>query len=372
MTELQLDIQILAVIVATACALPGTFLVLRQMAMMSDAISHAILFGIVIAFFIVTDLSSPILVIGAALTGLFTVWLVEVLNKSQRVHEDAAIGLVFPFLFSIGVILITRYAGQVHLDVDAVLLGEIAFAPFHRLIIGQWDLGPVATWVLAGILVMNVLFIGLFYKELKIATFDPALAATLGFSPVLLHYALMALVSFTSVGAFNAVGSILVVALMVGPPATAYLLTQRLSHMLYLSVGIGSTSSLLGYWVAHWLDVSISGAIATTIGAIFILTFLFSPQEGYAFQLWRRRQQKIELYIDMVLVHLLHHQHTPSEAEECHPQHIANHLNWDEALVQQILKKAADQHYVRVRKGLLYLLPAGEHRAHKRLSGEVI
>ncbi len=371
MSDLQLDIQLLAVIVAAACALPGTFLVLRKMAMMSDAISHAILFGIVIAFFMVEDLSSPFLVAGAALTGLFTVWLVEVLNKSQRVHEDAAIGLVFPLLFSIGVILISRYAGQVHLDVDAVLLGEIAFAPFHRLIIGQWDLGPVATWVMLGILAMNMLFIGLFYKELKIATFDPALAATLGFSPVLLHYALMAMVSFTSVGAFNAVGSILVVALMVGPPATAYLLTQRLSHMLILSVITGSASSLLGYWVAHWLDVSISGAIATTIGGVFLLAFLFSPQEGLIFQLWRRRQQKTEFYIDMVLVHLLHHQHTPSEAEECHPQHIAHHLNWSTPVVQQILHKAEDRHYLIIKQGLLALTPEGEQRARQRLAGEV-
>ncbi len=367
MTELQLDIQILAIVVAAACALPGVFLVLRKMSMMSDAISHAILFGIVIAFFIVEDLSSPFLVAGAALTGLFTVWVVELFNKSQRVHEDAAIGLVFPLLFSIGVILISRYAGQVHLDVDAVLLGEIAFAPFQRIIIGGWDLGPVATWEMLGILALNALFVVLFYKELKIATFDPALAATLGFSPVILHYALMTMVSFTAVGAFSAVGSILVVALMVGPPATAFLLTQRLSTMILLSVGIGSGSSILGYWFAHWLDVSIAGAIATLIGLVFFVTFLFSPQEGLVFQMWRRRHQRQEFFIDMVLVHLLHHRNTPEEPEECHPGHIAQHLNWDTNTVEKILHKATHRHLVQIQGDLLRLTPDGEARARQRL-----
>ncbi|MBI2485429.1 MAG: metal ABC transporter permease, partial [Deltaproteobacteria bacterium] len=135
----HLEIQLIAAVVAVACALPGSFLILRRMAMMSDAISHAILLGIVLAFFVVHDLSSPLLIISAALTGLITVSLVEILNRTGLVREDAAIGLVFPVLFSIGVILISRYAGDVHLDTDAVLLGELAFAPFDRLIIWGHD-----------------------------------------------------------------------------------------------------------------------------------------------------------------------------------------------------------------------------------------
>ena len=141
MSPEQLEIQLIASLVAITCAIPGVFLVLRRMAMMSDAISHSILLGIVLAFFAVHDTSSPILIIGAALSGVLTVSLVEALNRTKLVKEDAAIGLVFPVLFSIGVILIARYARSIHLDVDAVLLGELAFAPFDRLVINGADLG---------------------------------------------------------------------------------------------------------------------------------------------------------------------------------------------------------------------------------------
>ena len=115
-----LQIQLIAAVVAVACALPGVFLVLRRMAMMSDAISHSILLGIVLAFFITENLSSPLLIVAAAATGVLTVSLVELLNRTRLVHEDAAIGITFPALFSIGVILIARYADDVHLDTDAV------------------------------------------------------------------------------------------------------------------------------------------------------------------------------------------------------------------------------------------------------------
>ncbi|RPI22088.1 MAG: metal ABC transporter permease, partial [Chloroflexota bacterium] len=228
MTLPQIEIQMIAAVVAAACALPGVFLVLRRMTMMSDAISHTVLLGIVIGFFLTEDLNSPLLVIGAALTGVFTVSLVELINRTRLVREDTAIGLVFPALFSIAVILISRFAGDVHLDTDAVLLGELAFAPFDRFTPFGVDIGPVAFYLMVGILLLNLVFIVVFYKELKLATFDAGLAAALGFFPGLLHYGLMTIVSITAVGAFETVGSILVVALMVAPPVTAFLLTDSL------------------------------------------------------------------------------------------------------------------------------------------------
>src|SRR5215207_5999608 len=201
MSITQIEIQAIAIVVAAACALPGVFLVLRRTAMMSDAISHTVLLGIVLTYFIVQDLASPLLIVGAAATGLLTVWLVGLLSRTRLVKEDAAIGLVFPALFSLAVIFISRFARGVHLDVDMVLLGELAFAPFDRLNVFGLDL-PRALVVMGAILLLNLAFILLFYKELKLATFDAALAATLGFAPALLHYALMALVSLTAVGAF--------------------------------------------------------------------------------------------------------------------------------------------------------------------------
>ena len=206
MTSGQIEIQLLAVVVAVACALPGTFLVLRRLALVSDAISHSILLGIVLGFFVAGDVNSPLLLLGAALVGLLTVVLVSLLQRTGLVKEDAAIGLVFPALFSIGVILISRYANDVHLDLDAVLLGELAFAPFDRLVFWGWDFGPISLVVMSLILALNLTAVTVFWKELKLSTFDPALAVALGFTPALVQYGLMSLVSLTAVGAFDAVG----------------------------------------------------------------------------------------------------------------------------------------------------------------------
>lgn len=280
MSLAQVEIQIIAAMVAAACALPGVFLVLRRMAMMSDAISHTVLLGIVLAFFLTRNLSSPLLIAGAALMGVVTVSLVELLARTHLVREDAAIGLVFPALFSIAIILISRFAGNVHLDVDAVLLGELAFAPFNRIHLFGIDAGPVALYTTGGILVLNVLCIMTLYKEMKLATFDPALAAALGFAPGVLHYAFMALVSITAVGAFDAVGSVLVIAFMIAPPAAAYLLADRLSHMLVYAAGIGIFSAVSGYWLAYILDASIAGSMATMAGASFLVCYLFAPVRG--------------------------------------------------------------------------------------------
>ena len=274
------EIQLIAVIVSAACALPGVFLVLRKMSMMSDSITHTILLGIVLAFFLTEDLSSPLLIAGAALMGVATVWLTETLMNTRLMSEDSAVGIVFPLLFSIAIILITRYAGSVHLDTDSVLLGELAFAPFDRLVVFGVDIGAKAIYTSGALLLINVILITVFYKELKIVTFDPMLASLLGFSPGLVHYGLMTLVSLTAVGAFEAVGSVLVVAFMIGPPLTAYLLTDDLKKMLLLSAGFGALSGILGYHAALLPDVSIAGSMAVTTGMIFAVVFIFAPKRG--------------------------------------------------------------------------------------------
>jgi len=202
MTSPQLEIQLIAAIVAIACAIPGVFLVLRKMALISDAISHSILPGIVAGFFITQDLNSPLLILLAAITGVITVILVESIQKTGLVKEDTAIGLVFPALFSIGVILIAKNANDVHLDIDAVLLGELAFAPFDRLIISGMDVGPKSLWLMGSILLITVSLLFLFFKELKVSTFDAGLSSALGISPVIMHYGLMSVSSVTVVRDF--------------------------------------------------------------------------------------------------------------------------------------------------------------------------
>ncbi|MEX0671944.1 MAG: metal ABC transporter permease [Candidatus Babeliales bacterium] len=270
----QLAIILIACITAAACALPGLFLVLRGMALMSDAISHATLLGIALMFFWTQNLSSPFLLLGASLAGLATVALTELLIKKRHLKKDAAIGLVFPLFFSLGVILISLYGRSVHLDADMVLLGELALAPFNRLTIYGFNVGPYALWVMSGLLLINAGAIKLFYKELQLATFDQTYAATIGFAPATIHWGLMALTSITAVGAFDIVGAIVVVALMIVPAATAFLCTKDLTTMIQLSLLFGILATVTGYELAHLLDASIAGAIATMSGLIFFICII--------------------------------------------------------------------------------------------------
>lgn len=366
MISSQLEIQLIAALVAVACALPGVFLVLRQMAMQSDAISHTVLLGIVVGYFLFRDLDSPLVILCAAATGVLTVWLTELLHRTRLVKEDAAIGLVFPALFSLAIILISRFARGVHLDVDAVLLGELAFAPLDRLSFLGLDL-PRALVVMGLILGLNVLFIALFYKELKLATFDAGLAAALGFSPVLIHYALMTLVSVTAVGAFDAVGSILVVALMIAPPAAAYLLTDRLSSMLAFSALIGVISAIGGFWLARWLDANIAGSMATMTGFIFLVIFLLAPERGMVALAWRRRRQRWEFAATALAIHLLNHEGTQDAWDESRMEHLLEHFHWEPPFAEEVVRRAQRLGLVKRDNNLLGLTERGRQLAHETI-----
>jgi manganese/zinc/iron transport system permease protein len=368
MSSAQFEILLIASFVAVACALPGVFLVLRRMAMMSDAISHTVLLGIVIAFFITKSLTSPLLLIGAALMGVLTVSLVELLNRTQLVREDAAIGLVFPAIFSIAVILISRYAGNVHIDTDAVLLGELAFAPFNRVKLFGLDFGPEALYTTGGILLLNIIFIAAFYKELKLATFDAALAAALGFSPVLIHYALMTSVSLTAVSAFDAVGSVLVVAFMIAPPAAAYLLTDRLSRMLIYSAVIGIFSAVSGYWLAYLVDASIAGSMATMTGASFLTIYLLAPERGLLAQARRRQNQRIEFALTMLTMHIANHTAAQEAEIENEVVRLNEHLKWTPQFAMEVVGIADRMGLVQQREGLLTLTESGLKRANQEFS----
>ncbi len=363
MTSAQLEIQLIASVVAVACAIPGTFLVLRKMALISDAISHSILPGLVIGFFITHDLSSPLLIILAALSGLVTVILVEFIQKTGLVKEDTAIGLVFPALFSIGIILIAKNANDVHLDVDAVILGELAFAPFDRLLVDGIDFGPKSLWIIGSILTITVVLLMAFFKELKVSTFDAGLATALGFSPAVLHYGLMSVASVTTVGAFDAVGAILVVALMIAPAATAYLLTNDLKKMLFLSIGFGVLSAISGYWLAHWLDASISGSMTTVLGVLFLLVYLFAPNRGLLSVLYRNKQQRIEVSLLTFLLHLNNH----SEVEERHINHLNEHINWQKVRSKSVVDLALKNNMITIDKSIISLTEKGTSFTNKAI-----
>ncbi len=274
MNFIYLQLLITALLTAAACALPGTFLVLRGTSFMSDALGHAIFLGIVISFFIMHQLHHPCMFIGTTMIGLATVAIIELLIKTKRVHHDSAIGIIFPLLFSIAVILINLFARSIHLDIDVVLLGELAFTPLQQIKIGGIDCGSYAMWTMSIILIANIITIAANFKAFSIATFDQNFASLLNFKPHAIHYLIMMMTCWTIVGAFECAGAILVVAFMITAPATAQLITKRLTHMLIISVLLGMIGAVSGCILAHLCNVSITGSIATMNGVWFLIIFM--------------------------------------------------------------------------------------------------
>jgi len=263
---------------AVACALPGCFLVLRRMSMMGDAISHAVLPGLALAFLFTGSRESLPMFAGAAVTGVLTALFTQWVNRFANVDRGAAMGVVFTTLFAIGLILIVRAADHVDLDPGCVLYGAIeTSAP---IVPGEI---PRAAIVNGSVLLLNLGVIGVLYKELRLSAFDPALADTLGFSSNLLHYLLMTMVAITTVAAFESVGSIIVIAMLIVPAATAQLLTRRLLPMLLVASGVAVLSSVLGHLGALTVPrmfgfdgTTTSGMMAFAAGLLFTGAWLWT------------------------------------------------------------------------------------------------
>jgi manganese/zinc/iron transport system permease protein len=358
MNMLQIHMMSIAIITSIACALPGVFMVLRGVALMSDAISHAILLGIVLMFMVVQSLGSPFLIFGAALAGLLTVFCTELLIATNCLKKDAAIGLVFPLFFSIAVILITTHTRDIHIDMDMVLLGELAFAPFHRFIAWNIDCGPQALWTMGPILLMNIIFIALFYKELKISIFDIQYAAVTGFKPMLIYYLLMAIVSITAVGAFDVVGSIVVVALMVTPAATAYIISHSVDQMLAIALCLASIAALGGYWFAWAFDVSIAGSIALISGVLFMCVLIFSPNDGLLMRYWFIRKTHDDIVVDSICALLY-----TSIPQRASTLFLADQLFLNKLTFHHTIRRGTDKGLLLFKDGIVLLTNLGHTRA---------
>ncbi len=284
-------IVVIGALSAVACALLGSFLVLRQMSMMGDAISHAVLPGLAIAFLVTGSRTSIAMFVGAAIVGVLTAVFTQWISQVGNVDRGASMGIVFTTLFAFGLVLIVRAADHVDLDPGCVLYGAIELTPLDiawTLNTGGLTLGvPRAAIVLAGVLLINAAFVALLFKELRISSFDPALATTLGFNSTLMHYLLMTLVAVTTVASFEAVGSIIVIAMLIVPAATAHLLTDRLSVMVMLSALLAVVAAAGGHVAAllvpRWIgfeSTSTSGMMAVVSGMLFLAAGVFAPRYG--------------------------------------------------------------------------------------------
>lgn len=275
----DITIILTAGLVATACAVLGVFLVLRRVSLMGDAVSHAVLPGIV-AVFLLTQSRAPFqVIVGAAIFAIVCVLAIEWLRGTGLIGADAAIGLVFPALFALGVLGVHRYASNIHLDLDSTIYGEIAFAPFRTVEIGG-VLVAQSLIINGAVAIVNLALIALIWKELKATTFDPEFSQSVGLNPTWVSRMLLVAVSITAVTAFESVGAILVVALLIVPAAAAYLVTDRLWAMVAIAVGIGWISAVVGHAGAVRADASIAGAMGVTAAVVFAIALVASPKYG--------------------------------------------------------------------------------------------
>ena len=288
-------IALMGFFVTTACGLVGNYLILRRMALVGDAISHSVLPGLVVAYLLAGTRHSTVMFAGALVAGLLTTVLIEVIHKKSRVKQDAAIGITFSSLFAIGVILISHFASKVDLDQECVLYGEIGNIPLDGpyVQLGSLVLGPPTMVRMAVVTLVVVLLIAVFYKELLVSSFDPALAFSLGINATVVHYSLMSMLSVVVVSAFESVGAILVIAMLILPGATASLLSHRLPVIFLLTVLHAALSSVLGVHLALWLECSIAGAMVVMAAVLFVLAWIFSPTQGLL-RRWLRMRQPVE------------------------------------------------------------------------------
>lgn len=282
---------VIAILTAVTCSLAGVLLVVKREAFISEGLSHAVLPGIILAFLLFQDRSSPLLIIFAGLSGLLMVWLVQAIISTGRVKQDAALGIVFAGMFSCGIIASSLNLKHIRFDAHCIVDGNLAFAPLQQYEFGGYILGPRAFVSMLICLIALISFICLFFKELKLMVFDECAAHMAGLRPKLLHTVWLAAVSITAVAAFEVAGTILVVAMMIAPPAAACLLTKRLSATFVISALLGMVSATLGIVVSQWLAISPAGPIASMSGVVFLLVVCFAPGQGLVSR-WRTRKRQ--------------------------------------------------------------------------------
>ena len=310
-TALDTGIVMVAAVSAMACALIGSFLVLRRMSMMGDAISHAVLPGIAVAFLVTLSRDTAVIVVGAAVAGVLTAAFTQFIHQVGNVDRGAAMGVVFTTMFALGLILIVRSADAVHIDVHTVFYGAVELAPLNDVVVAGVRM-PRALLILGAVFAADLAFVLLLFKELNLTSFDPEFARATGFDSRLMHYALMVMVAATIVAAFESVGSILVIAMLIVPAVVAGLFTRRLWSLLLCGQGVALVCAVGGHLgaitVPRWFglsDTSTAGMMTVVAGAVVALALVAAPERGLAARALHRGRVALAVGREDLLVELL-------------------------------------------------------------------
>lgn len=277
------DILILltALSIGASCSLLGCFLILRKAVMIGDAISHSVLPGIVLAFLFTEERASIPILIGAAVFGVISTIVIDFLQNKSKLQAGAAIGISFTFFFAVGVIMIAYFTGgNADIDQDCVLFGEIASTYLDKVFVGEYLIGSRALLTILPVLLIIILVVLFGRKGLSITSFNSDYAKAIGINVSFWNYLLMFLVAISSVLSFESVGAVLVVGFLVIPPATAYLVTDKLTSMLWLSVLFSSIACIVGYYFAIFLDVTVSGSIVSVGGILLLVVWVLKAVIG--------------------------------------------------------------------------------------------
>jgi len=265
-----------SVMVGISCGLIGTFIMLRRLSLIGDALAHAVLPGVVIGFMVAGK--NPLsLFIGALAAGILTSVLISFVERNSKIKEDTSIGIIFTGAFALGILLVSQLK-QVHIDLSSYLFGDV---------LGVSDSDLILSSMITLFIILSVI---LFFKQLLVTSFDPTMAHIIGISAGVVHYFLMTLLSMSIVAGLQSVGVILIIAMLITPPATAFLLTDKLKYLLILSCLFGIVSSVTGLYLSYHLNFASGASIVLVAVFFFALAFLFSPKEGIVNKYFRRKE----------------------------------------------------------------------------------
>ena len=369
LTQFDFEIILTLFFIGISCALLGNFLILRQVSLIVDAIAHSVLLGVVLMFFIVKDLDSIWLIAGVTITSFITIFLIELLIKQKGISKDIAIAVTFPFFLSLAILLITKYAYNIHLDIDKVLIGEVGFIPFQRLELFNQDYGPYLLWINAINCLVISLFIFIYYRKLKLTIFDKTLAHSHNISPQVVYYSLMFFTCITIVIAFETIGMFLALAFIIIPPTIGYFFSKRLINMIIISLVVSVISCFYGYRLSHIFDTNIASTITLLLALIFVIGFfLFSKQVGF-YNLFYNYKKKHSLCCKLLLVHLLEHRGKDEYFQEATLKNMEKHMKWTLFFSKKVVFYGIQKGWLKKSQELLYLTELGTEKAKRIQKG---